>query len=446
MSYRDLRNFTEMLRCLGYPRLISMENFKSPNFELVAEILKWLVQRYDHNASLPTDVDSEQDRVIFIKSVAQFIASKAHVKLNTKRLYMADGYAVKEIIKFTLILYNAMKETNKANDDQSSGGTGDSMNYYNYTTKVEDLKAVREVSTQVTKCGANLYHLLSQEIYLREARLQALAQPLDINVIEKEIKSTISKVEGEIKKTLNKLDNVAADEANLEAKIAKRKGELERGRKRLMTLQNVRPAFMDEFERLEEELKAQYEEYLIKFRNMTHLEHQMDDYKRMEMLKLNENEDNRRKIQHRLKEEEKSVILSDPFNRLNSEGDLLIDDDDDDDDESDSDGDIPMRGMGRSRPQNPTHPGSLGTGGKGMYMDDDDDEDSMTSSDLQVEDDELSDDDDDDDDVAAMMSSHQHHRRQHQQQQQRNIMRMRAGAPRRRDEEEEEMIDDDDDF
>ena len=38
-------DFTEMMRALGYPRLISMENFRSPNFPLVAEILTWLVNR-----------------------------------------------------------------------------------------------------------------------------------------------------------------------------------------------------------------------------------------------------------------------------------------------------------------------------------------------------------------------------------------------------------------
>lgn len=40
-----LVDFTEMMRSLGYPRLISMENFRSPNFALVAEVLIWLVKR-----------------------------------------------------------------------------------------------------------------------------------------------------------------------------------------------------------------------------------------------------------------------------------------------------------------------------------------------------------------------------------------------------------------
>lgn len=35
-------------------------------------------------------------------------ATKAHIKLNTKRLYQADGYAVKELLKVTSVLYGAM--------------------------------------------------------------------------------------------------------------------------------------------------------------------------------------------------------------------------------------------------------------------------------------------------------------------------------------------------
>lgn len=47
MSYRECRNLCEMLRSLNYPRLISLENFVKPNFELVADILYWLAQKYD---------------------------------------------------------------------------------------------------------------------------------------------------------------------------------------------------------------------------------------------------------------------------------------------------------------------------------------------------------------------------------------------------------------
>ncbi|KAK2490353.1 hypothetical protein MC885_002099 [Smutsia gigantea] len=109
MSFRDLRNFTEMMRALGYPRHISMENFRTPNFGLVSEVLLWLVKRYEPQTDIPSDVETEQDRVFFIKAIAQFMATKAHIKLNTKKLYQADGYAVKELLKITSVLYNAMK-------------------------------------------------------------------------------------------------------------------------------------------------------------------------------------------------------------------------------------------------------------------------------------------------------------------------------------------------
>ncbi|ROT71448.1 hypothetical protein C7M84_010224 [Penaeus vannamei] len=106
-----------MLRSLGFRRLISVENFRSPNFPLVSEILVWLVGRFDPSADLPTDVDTEQDRVIFVRSVAQFMAAKAHVRLNTKKLYQSDGYAVQEILKALTLLYDAIQSNAQSRRD-----------------------------------------------------------------------------------------------------------------------------------------------------------------------------------------------------------------------------------------------------------------------------------------------------------------------------------------
>jgi len=43
-----------------------------------------------------------------------------------------------------------------------------------------------------------------------------------------------------MKKTQQAIENIASDEANLEAKIEKKKAELERNQKRLETLHSVR--------------------------------------------------------------------------------------------------------------------------------------------------------------------------------------------------------------
>ncbi|XP_070811189.1 clusterin-associated protein 1 isoform X2 [Pituophis catenifer annectens] len=216
MSFRDLRNFTEMMRALGYPRLISMENFRTPNFMLVSEILLWLVKRYEPQTDIPSDVETEQDRVFFIKAVAQFM----------------------------------------------------------------------------------------------ELRTEAIGRPLEINETEKVMRIAIKDILEQVQKTNDMLNNVAADEASLEAKIEKRKSELERNHKRLQTLQSVRPAFMDEYEKIEEELQKQYSCFVEKFRNLTHLEQQLDDQHRMEQERFEEAENTLRLMQNKLKEEEKRLLKS----------------------------------------------------------------------------------------------------------------------------------------
>lgn len=37
--------YIETMKSLGYPRPISMDGFRSPNFELVADCLQWLIHR-----------------------------------------------------------------------------------------------------------------------------------------------------------------------------------------------------------------------------------------------------------------------------------------------------------------------------------------------------------------------------------------------------------------
>ena len=50
---------------------------------------------------------------------SSFQATKAHIKLNTKKLYQADGYAVKEILKVLTPLYKALRDSeSKELDDE----------------------------------------------------------------------------------------------------------------------------------------------------------------------------------------------------------------------------------------------------------------------------------------------------------------------------------------
>merc|ERR550537_556741 len=99
-------------------------------------------------------------------------------------------------------------------------------------------------------------------------------------------------------------EELQRDEKSLEQKIRKKKQELERCKKRLSSLTSVRPAFMDEYEKMELELEKYYEQYVSRFRNLDYLEHELDTLNREEQEKMEENERALKKMQKRLREEE----------------------------------------------------------------------------------------------------------------------------------------------
>lgn len=77
------------------------------------------------------------------------------MKLNLKRLYQADGYAVKEMLKITSILYNAMKT--KENTDGEQNHDENSKFKFDLGSKV----SVRRYSFIMSSITSRLFELLS---------------------------------------------------------------------------------------------------------------------------------------------------------------------------------------------------------------------------------------------------------------------------------------------
>ncbi|KXZ41302.1 hypothetical protein GPECTOR_567g601 [Gonium pectorale] len=95
------------------------------------------------------------------------------------------------------------------------------------------------------------------------------------------------------------MEDLERNEKTLDNKIEKKKQELERQEKRLSTLQSVRPACMDEYERLQ--LNTLYQSYLDKFRNLEFLENELEAYYIAEQDKMEAQERRLKKMQKRLK-------------------------------------------------------------------------------------------------------------------------------------------------
>ncbi|KAJ3642830.1 hypothetical protein Zmor_025582 [Zophobas morio] len=285
MSYRDVRNFIEMTRALGYPTLISMESFRSPNFPLVANLLVWLSKRFDPDVDIPSDIETEDDRVKLIRNAAQFMALKANIKLNTKRLYQADGYAVKELLKITTLLYEALNLNLDDKDNEQFDEDMFNLKDYDLTDKINELKLSRQLASEITTTGATLFDLLGKEVDLRGARHRSVSRQYELPDVESGLKSAIEAIKQEIEESKQMIDNVSATEANLDTKIERRKVEIDRYEKRLQTLKKVRPAFLEEFTALEAELEQLFVQYSTRARILNQLERLATEAERAQLEK-----------------------------------------------------------------------------------------------------------------------------------------------------------------
>ena len=307
MAYREIRCLSEIMRQLGYPRRISMENFHQANFRLVAELLYWMVQRYDPSAEISDNIDEEDDRVNFIKSVTQLFSVKARLKLQPLKLYQANDAAVKELLKIATMLNKAMTSSVAEEEDSSAVE-------FNLSSKLYNLKQARQLASEITENGAKLHEQLSKEKELREARgkalefLDSISRNLDSNAehdyIDKCIRDIISSHKESLVQMEKMVENLKADESTLEQKIKRKSDELERARKRLDSIQGVRPAFMDEYEQLEKELERLYMIYVEGVRNLDYLENEMDEYNRKELEKKEESEKKLAELRSKLQDKE----------------------------------------------------------------------------------------------------------------------------------------------
>lgn len=321
MSFRELRNFTEMMRALGYPRLISMDNFRTPNFELVADVLYWMVKRYDPETAISDEIETEDDRVTFLLTIAQAMAVKAKIKLNAKRLYAADGKAVKELLKISSMLYSA----SRVNMVPPEEGEAEAM-----PSQLKNIKGARALASDITDRGARLFDLLGKEQDVRQERaralgfLDAISGNLDSTAehqfVEKSGRELLSALKDNIENMKKTSRDLEADEKALDAKIKRKQADLERHEKRLKSLQSVRPAFMDEYEKLEKDLQQQYEVYMERFRNLDYLENELDMYNKSEKEKLEENDRSLKRMQKRLREEELRILRGEQDGEANDDG------------------------------------------------------------------------------------------------------------------------------
>lgn len=84
--------------------------------------------------------------------------------------------------------------------------------------------------------------------------------------MEKYLKNGTQALNQKLQISKNQLEISKTERNSLAAKLDRKLNDLDRTKQRLEALQKIRPAFLEEFERLESELKGLFEQYFIRVR------------------------------------------------------------------------------------------------------------------------------------------------------------------------------------
>lgn len=76
--------------------------------------------------------------------------------------------------------------------------------------------------------------------YVQELRDKALSRPLDMSSLEAALSRAVESLSARVAAVREQIDNVASSEAALDAKLERRRAELQRAEKRLHTVQKIK--------------------------------------------------------------------------------------------------------------------------------------------------------------------------------------------------------------
>ena len=347
MSYRELRDFNEHMKTLGYPSALSIDSFRQPNFPLVASLLLFLLHRYDPTLVPPEDISTQSARIGFIQVVTALLLSKCHIKLSMKQLYKADGYAVKELLKLSTTLYTAMQTSSSSSSSSPSSALSTSPTTSSHpstsspsstsstssplTPSFDVFKDAKSLAAELIDLGERLSTLLSHEPTVRPARDSALFFVDSLSTddgrggatVERSIRRQMALMQDNLTELKASQGQLSEDLDKVRGKVERKEGERERLDKRWKALRRVKPQFIEEFEREEKELRTVYAAYVERLRNVQWLEGEMKELRREEEEEKKESERRLTNMQKRLREEEINILR----------GNQALDDTDEDEEE-----------------------------------------------------------------------------------------------------------------
>ena len=197
-------------------------------------------------------------------------------------------------------------------DDESASSSSEDNNDYESTLKAA--KKAKSLVTEITEISTRLSILMRNEDQDGKERtnvLQFLNSTLE-DEHHDHVESSISRILQSTNCAVERLDKqckiLISNQQGMEEKIRKKTLDLERTSKRLESLKHVRPAYMDEYEQLEEELQVEYERYVVRLRNKDYLEGELSAFKKLASERQKKAERSMKRMQKKFKEEELRIL------------------------------------------------------------------------------------------------------------------------------------------
>ncbi|XP_016999304.1 clusterin-associated protein 1 [Drosophila takahashii] len=280
MSFKDVRDLGEHLKLLGFPRVFPLQSLANKHgslasFHIVSELLQWLAGLMEPGATLPGGVESEEQRILLVRSATEFFVTKAAIRLNPRKLYAAAAVTAAELQKVTRLL-TAPGQNEGDRDEEDQRDQYRSLNPVDIGDKMDELRKARELAADLAQRGSTIYELLSKELLNKEARMSQAQRPLELLSVERTLKNAIQASQVRLQSSRAQLEAGKVELNALGSKLQRRRAELERTRQRLEALHRIRPAHMAEFEDCEKELQQLFQRFFLRLHVRDALKSQLE--------------------------------------------------------------------------------------------------------------------------------------------------------------------------
>eukprot|EP01067_Filipodium_phascolosomae_P006428 Filipodium_phascolosomae@DN468_c0_g1_i2.p1 len=320
--YSDAQEAIELLKCLGFPKVLYIGSFRrspSINFRLICEILHFLRTRVNGgivNFSA-IDLSTPDRRYIYIQEASKWVLQGfPWLILNWKAMYAADDASIGILLQ---LLKEIVFVTNL--EPQKTfllSGLSEHIDHLDtYLLQESDMLKSNVLSTLETGCLVSKILNLekSQNIVEREKALDFVRSFDQQHSVSQQENFLSSWIESMLLLKTSKLQQLEAElrdchrkERILTDQAKQKETEIERGQQRLSTLNSMKPKLASELEDHEYFMRISWAEYVKKHQNLEFLESQLDRHLAEEKTKTARHHRELKRLQQRLFEEEWNIL------------------------------------------------------------------------------------------------------------------------------------------